>query len=77
MIHETPKRFGQDVSGAAMGLQMACAYIGTTFIPPIVGVLSDTFSLSILPVALLILEIGAFVLSETTSKVTSQSNLEL
>ncbi|MDR0853032.1 MAG: MFS transporter [Clostridiales Family XIII bacterium] len=69
MIHETPRRFGKEASGAAMGLQMACAYVGTTAIPPIVGLLSRSFSLSILPIVLLILEIGAFVLSEKISTI--------
>ncbi|MFP3153538.1 MFS transporter [Lachnospiraceae bacterium ZAX-1] len=72
MIHETPKRFGKESSGAAMGLQMACAYIGATFIPPIIGWLSKSLTLSLLPIALLILEIGAFLLSEKTFTVTKK-----
>jgi hypothetical protein len=70
MIHETPNRFGKEVSGAAMGLQMACAYVGTTAIPPLVGLLSKSLSLSILPTVLLILEISALILSEKISAVS-------
>ena len=33
MIHETPYRFGAERSQAVIGLQMACAYVGTTFVP--------------------------------------------
>ena len=70
MIHETPNRFGKEASGAAMGLQMACAYIGTTAIPPLVGLLAKPLTLSILPIALLMLEIGALTLSEITFRAT-------
>lgn len=34
MIHETPSRFGKTASQSIMGLQMAFAYIGSTFMPP-------------------------------------------
>ncbi|MDR3090778.1 MAG: MFS transporter [Clostridiales bacterium] len=77
MIHETPKRFGKEASGAAMGLQMACAYIGTTAVPPIAGLLCDKLSLSVLPVVLLILEIGAFALSEKTNGGVQKGGLEV
>ncbi|QNU65877.1 MFS transporter [Ruminiclostridium herbifermentans] len=39
MLHETPVRFGKNNSSRLMGLQMAFAYMGTTFIPPILGLL--------------------------------------
>ena len=67
MIHETPKRFGNEYSQAAMGLQMACAYIGSTLIPPLIGLLSGYFTLIIWPYAILILGIGALVFSEKSN----------
>jgi fucose permease len=37
LIHETPRSFGVEKSQAIIGLQMASAYIGTTFMPPLFG----------------------------------------
>lgn len=70
MIHETPKRFGKRASQAAMGLQMASAYVGSTFLPPLAGILS--VSLSMLPWYLLLLAAGMFLFSERLSRETSR-----
>jgi len=40
IIHETPKNFGAENSQAIIGIQMASAYTGSTFMPPIFGVLA-------------------------------------
>lgn len=37
MIHETPIRFGKEYSQSIIGYQMALAYTGSTFLPPILG----------------------------------------
>jgi fucose permease len=37
LLHETPRNFGKEKSQAIMGIQMASAYIGTTFMPPLFG----------------------------------------
>ena len=49
MIQETPARFGRAASQAAMGLQMAIAYVGSTVLPPLLGALAGRFSLAALP----------------------------
>lgn len=49
IIHETPHRFGAAASQAATGLQMAFAYVGTTFMPPLMGLLADKLSMGMLP----------------------------
>ncbi|NLM41246.1 MAG: MFS transporter [Firmicutes bacterium] len=53
MLHETPRRFGAEVSGAVMGLQMAVAYTGGTFGSPLFGALASLTSLRLLPYYLL------------------------
>ncbi|GHT01076.1 MFS transporter [Synergistales bacterium] len=73
MIHETPGRFGEENSQAAMGLQMASAYIGSTFLPPFVGALSKYFTLAILPWFLLTLIVGMLAFSERLSFKPSSS----
>ena len=70
MIHQTPRRFGERHSQAAMGLQMASAYVGSTFLPPLAGVLSA--SMSALPLYLLLLAMGMFLFSERLRRITYQ-----
>ena len=55
MLHDTPNRFGKDLSQGVMGIQMATAYMGSAVIPPLFGVLSKILGLSILPYFLLLL----------------------
>ena len=40
LLHETPENFGKEHSQAIMGVQMASAYVGTTFMPPLFGILA-------------------------------------
>jgi fucose permease len=49
LLHETPVSFGSDKSQAIMGIQMASAYIGTTFMPPLFGKMTSFFGFSIFP----------------------------
>lgn len=53
MIHETPNRFGKTASQTVIGMQMAFAYMGSTFFPSILGFFSDLFSLKIMPFVVL------------------------
>lgn len=54
IIHSTPDNFGAENSGAIIGIQMASAYVGSTFIPPLLGVLGNRIGFRILPVYLMI-----------------------
>ena len=61
LLHETPGNFGSEHSQSIMGIQMACAYVGTTFMPPLFGLLAAGVSYSLFPLfiaALLILMIA-------------------
>ena len=53
MLHETPNRFGTSASQSIMGLQMAFAYMGSTFMPPILGFIASKTSITIFPYFLL------------------------
>lgn len=55
IIHSTPAHFGEDHSQAMIGMQMACAYVGSCFLPPLFGVLARSLSVSLLPLYVLIL----------------------
>jgi len=49
LIHETPQNFGAKYSQSIIGLQMACAYIGSSVMPPLFGVLASLIGYSIMP----------------------------
>jgi fucose permease len=46
LIHETPISFGTEHSQAIIGMQMASAYIGTTFMPLLFGRIASASSIS-------------------------------
>lgn len=52
--HMTPENFGKRYSAAAIGLQMASAYVGSTFMPMVFGILQGRMGIAIMPVYLLI-----------------------
>jgi len=54
MIHSTPVHFGAEKSQAIIGIQMASAYVGSTFMPPVFGLLAGHVSLKILPFLLIV-----------------------
>lgn len=53
MLHETPNRFGKDNSQKIMGLQMAFAYIGSAFLPPVTGFIAAKTTIMTMPFLLL------------------------
>lgn len=72
LLHETPINFGAERSQAMMGLQMACAYIGSTVMPPVLGWMADRVSLGLYPVFLLGSVILMAAMSERMNSATSQ-----
>lgn len=59
IIHSTPTHFGRENSHAIVGIQMAFAYCGATFMPPVFGVLGQGIGMWSYPVFM-----GAFALLE-------------
>ncbi len=49
IIHSTPHNFGAGNSQGIIGIQMASAYIGTTFMPPLFGLIANYISLKLMP----------------------------
>lgn len=49
IIHATPHHFGRENSQAIIGIQMACAYTGSTLAPPLFGLLSEIWSIALYP----------------------------
>lgn len=54
IIHSTPANFGAENSQAIIGVQMASAYLGSTFMPPLFGLLAAHVSIGLYPVYLLL-----------------------
>ncbi|MDR1394098.1 MAG: MFS transporter [Bifidobacteriaceae bacterium] len=49
IIHQTPAIFGAANSQGVIGLEMAAAYIGSTFLAPLFGLLAGLASMALLP----------------------------
>ena len=52
--HMAPTNFGKKYSAAVIGLQMASAYVGSTFMPMVFGIMQQQIGIAIMPVYLLI-----------------------
>ena len=70
LIHATPSHFGAEHSQALIGLQMASAYVGTSLVPPLFGVVADLADISLFPLYLLVLLLGMVVLHRKVCAVT-------
>lgn len=66
IIHSTPVNFGAENSQAVIGTQMACAYVATTFMPFIFGLIANYVSIALLPVYLLVFLALMMILLERT-----------
>lgn len=64
LLHETPENFGAERSQSIMGLQMACAYMGTTLMPPIFGFLAEHVTIALYPAFMLVIVVLMTVGSE-------------
>ena len=62
LLHATPDHFGAANSQAIMGVQMACAYIGTSIMPPIFGWIAGHISMRLLPLYLMLLLVLMFLM---------------
>ena len=54
IIHSTPAHFGAARSQAMIGLEMASAYVGTTAMPPLFGLIANHIDVALLPAYLLV-----------------------
>lgn len=71
IIHSTPFNFGRENSQAIIGIQMASAYMGTIFMPPLFGVIASNITIGLYPLYLLGLAAIMLVMSERLNKVVT------
>ena len=74
ILHATPENFGKDVSQSLMGVQMGFAYIGSTFMPPLCGLIIGRISPKLYPYYLLIFLISMFIMLTRLYKITANGS---
>ena len=72
IIHSTPSNFGAENSQGIIGIQMASAYVGSTFMPPVFGLIANNVSLKLMPVYLAFFFILLLVMISKTEKLCRQ-----
>lgn len=72
IIHSTPGNFGAENSGAIIGIQMASAYVGSTFMPPLYGLLGRWLGYGMMPLYLLMFIALMIYMTELTFKITQR-----
>lgn len=73
VIHSTPDHFGADKSQAIIGVQMACAYVGSLAMPPIFGLIANHISAALFPFYLLVILALMFAMHEILIKQTDHN----
>ena len=73
IIHATPANFGRENSQAIIGVQMASAYVGSTFMPPFFGLIAQHLSIKLYPVFLALLLAVLLVMTERLNRLKSVS----
>ena len=68
IIHSTPVNFGKENSQSLVGIQMASAYCGSTFMPPVFGLIAQHIDVSLYPLYLGVFAVLLLVLTETVNK---------
>ena len=73
LIHSTPDHFGADKSQAIIGIQMACAYVGSSLMPPLFGLIANRTTISIFPYYLLVILVVMGYMHEVLEKETREA----
>lgn len=74
VIHATPANFGRENSQAIIGIQMASAYVGTTFMPPLFGVIAENINIGLYPFYMAVFAVLMVICSEWLNKKVSERN---
>lgn len=77
IIHATPGNFGAENSGAIIGMQMAGAYTGSTFIPPLFGLLGSAAGFAVLPCFLLAFAVLMITMTELSFRAAKNGQLRM
>ncbi len=73
LIHATPDSFGKENSQAIIGIQMASAYTGGTFIPPVFGAIANNIDIAWYPGFLAVFFVLMVLMSEKLNRRLAKS----
>lgn len=73
IIHATPFNFGKENSQAIIGIQMASAYVGATFMPPLFGVVASYVGIWLYPLYLMVFAVLMLILSESLNRIIDRN----
>ena len=76
IIHSTPKNFGAENSQGIIGIQMASAYVGSTFMPPLFGLIANHISLYLMPLYLVFFLVLLLIMLSKTEKLCKEKGYE-
>ena len=68
LLHSVPKHFGEEAAEVIMSVQIVGAYGGSILMPPLFGILAETFSMRLFPWYLLYLLIMMCVMTELMNR---------
>ena len=66
IIHATPDNFGAQNSQAIIDIQMASAYVGSTFMPPVFGLIANHISVALMPFFVLFFIVLMYIMVKKT-----------
>ena len=69
VIHSTPEHFGKENSHAVVGIQMASAYCGSTFMPPLFGLIAQNINIAFYPYFLALFVLLLLIMTERVNKI--------
>lgn len=72
IVHSTPVNFGKEKSQAIIGIQMASAYTGSTFMPPVFGFFAAHTSMKMLPLYAFVFFGFMIIMLEKTFRIASK-----
>ena len=75
VIHSTPINFGADKSQAIVGVQMACAYLGSLVMPAIFGLIANHINPALFPYYMLLILALMFVMHIRLMKVIKKNRI--
>lgn len=73
IIHSTPVNFGEENSQSMVGIQMACAYTGSTLMPPLFGLIAQYIHIGLYPVFLGIFVVLTLFMTERLNRTIKAS----
>ena len=72
IVHATPENFGKRHTQSVIGVQMAFAYLGNTFMAPLFGVIAQYTTIKLLPLYVGLFGILMVVLTEYVNRLVKK-----